>query len=67
MEDLMSTHEYIDQQEYHQAMMYDPNVQLAQDLDNELLMIKIELSFAKIKAKMWEEMYYKLENIRGVI
>jgi|GEM_PF-5125320 len=57
-----SDQEYISGEEYHQAMMFDFYKERAEELENKLLMVEIELSFSKIRAKMWEDLYNQVES-----
>ena len=55
--------DYIDQKDYHQAMMYDQWQEKCHDLEIELLKAKIKLNSAEVSAESWKEAYYKLESL----
>lgn len=54
---MKSTSNYTQDTDYHAIMMYDPLYERLDKLGHELVMLKIDLSFAEQQAKMWKELY----------
>ena len=54
---MKSTSNYTQDTDYHAIMMYDPLYERMDKLGHELVMLKIDLSFAEQQAKMWKELY----------
>jgi len=49
--------DYTQDTDYHAIMMYDPLYERLDRLGHELVMTKIDLSYAESQAKFWKQMY----------
>jgi len=54
---MKSTSNYTQETDYHAIMMYDPMYERLDKLGHELVMLKIDLSYAEAQAQMWKQLY----------
>ncbi len=54
---MKSTSNYTQDTDYHAIMMYDPLYERMDKLGHELVMAKIDLSYAEAQAQMWKQLY----------